>query len=361
MGRKIHMMWNQPNRLRGGTVGSIFVKNLDKAIDNEEFFTTFSKFGGILSSKVVKDKNGESKGSGLLHYQTEESALSAIKHMNGTLLCGRELSVQKFKSKDERAKQFEEKKKQNAKTNLYVKNIALFVTDDMLNDAFKPYGNITSTKIMRDANGMSKGFGFVCFASLSEAEKAKTELNGKVVWPSTKPLYVGFSQQKEERKALLEQQNRTSGDALLSGPNNGSVGQQLNGSNQFLPNPPNFVNGLQQPNQSLPWGWTAGPVVCGQNEFYSPSTLQVPNQMDSMRYRQPEMMHQQFQVQPAGPMGYPMGNRGYPYMPVTGSNYQAPILDNAMFTAPQIRGRTPASQQNLQQQQTLGNSQDKKE
>jgi len=63
--------------------------------------------------------------------------------------------------------------------NMYVGNLAFNVNEDDLKEAFSPFGEIESIKIIKDKySGQSSGFGFVEMPSNSEADKAIKALNG---------------------------------------------------------------------------------------------------------------------------------------------------------------------------------------
>ena len=61
---------------------------------------------------------------------------------------------------------------------IFTLNIDDAIEDDELKIIFSHCGMITSAKIMRDEKGLSRGFGFVCFTTLEEENKAMAELSG---------------------------------------------------------------------------------------------------------------------------------------------------------------------------------------
>ncbi|KAI3765728.1 hypothetical protein L2E82_15770 [Cichorium intybus] len=51
--------------------------------------------------------------------------------------------------------------------------------DQTLEETFGAHGHVLLTKVIRHQNGISKGFGFVCFSNQEEAKKARHSLNGR--------------------------------------------------------------------------------------------------------------------------------------------------------------------------------------
>lgn len=200
-GRPIRIMWSQRDpSIRKSGVGNVFIKNLDKGIDNKALYDTFSAFGNILSCKIVTDESGGSKGYGFVHFETEEAARSAIEKVNGMLLNGKKVFVGRFMNRKERMEILGDKAKKF--TNVYIKNFGDTFDDEKLRTLFDGYGNIVSAKVMA-GDGKSKGFGFVSFEDAETAQRAVEELNGKDI--DGRELYVGRAQKKAERQAELKE------------------------------------------------------------------------------------------------------------------------------------------------------------
>jgi len=97
--------------------------------------------------------------------------------------------------------------------NVYVKNFSKDpeFTDEQLAELFKPYGEVQSATVMRDQNGMSKGFGFVYFSKSDDAEKATVEIKAKASEQmedkETLKLFATEAMKKSDRVQLLTLNN----------------------------------------------------------------------------------------------------------------------------------------------------------
>ncbi|KAL8156189.1 polyadenylate-binding protein 2-like isoform X2 [Apium graveolens] len=178
--------------------GNIFIKNLDKTIDQKALQDTFSTFGNIISCKIVTDDSGQSKGYGFVQYDSDEGAQKAIEQLNGMLLNDKQVYVGPFLRKQERELATDKSKF----TNVYVKNLAEATSEEDLKKIFGEFGEITSVVVMRDGDGKSKCFGFINFEDADAAARSVETLNGKKF--DHKEWYVGKAQKKSEREMELK-------------------------------------------------------------------------------------------------------------------------------------------------------------
>lgn len=198
-GRPIRIMWSHRDpSFRKSGVGNIFIKNLDKSIDNKELHDTFSAFGNILSCKVATDPQSNSKGYGFVHFETQEAAEQAILKVNGKQLKDKIVYVGPFLKRTDRTAG-----KEMRFTNVYVKNLDADVDDQEFENLAREFGDITSAIVMRDDNGKSKGFGFINYLDADSAQRAVDTLQGQE--RNGRKMYAGRAQKKAEREAMLKQ------------------------------------------------------------------------------------------------------------------------------------------------------------
>ncbi|KAF7316502.1 hypothetical protein MIND_00169300 [Mycena indigotica] len=72
---------------------NLFCKNLDPEIDSNELFTVFRQYGQIVSARVMRNENGESRGFGFVSFQSPDQAAAAMHAMNGVLLGSKQIVV----------------------------------------------------------------------------------------------------------------------------------------------------------------------------------------------------------------------------------------------------------------------------
>ncbi|KAK6938232.1 RNA recognition motif domain [Dillenia turbinata] len=191
---------------------NIYVKNLTETFTDEDLKNVFGHYGPITSAVVMKDANGKSRCFGFVNFQNPDDAASVVEKLNGTTCGEKVLFVGRAQRKAEREAELRAKFEQERISrfekmqgaNLYLKNLDDTINDEKLKELFSEFGTVTSCKVMLDAQGRSKGSGFVAFSTPEEATKAMTEMNGKMV--GLKPLYVAVAQRKEDRKARLQAQ-----------------------------------------------------------------------------------------------------------------------------------------------------------
>jgi polyadenylate-binding protein len=203
---------DRDNDLSKTKFNNVYVKNLSESFSEDDLKNTFGEYGTITSAVLMKDADGKSKCFGFVNFESPDEAAKAVEALNGKKVDDKEWYVGKAQKKSEREQELKGRFEQTVKetvdkyqgVNLYLKNLDDSISDEKLKEIFSEFGTITSYKIMRDPNGVSRGSGFVAFSTPEEASRALGEMNGKMI--VSKPLYVAVAQRKEDRKARLQAQ-----------------------------------------------------------------------------------------------------------------------------------------------------------
>ncbi|AES59411.1 putative polyadenylate binding protein [Medicago truncatula] len=204
---------DRDNVLSKTKFNNVYVKNLSESFTEDDLKNEFGAYGTITSAVLMRDADGRSKCFGFVNFENAEDAAKAVEALNGKKVDDKEWYVGKAQKKSEREQELKGRFEQTVKEsvvdkfqglNLYLKNLDDSITDEKLKEMFSEFGTITSYKIMRDPNGVSRGSGFVAFSTPEEASRALGEMNGKMI--VSKPLYVAVAQRKEDRRARLQAQ-----------------------------------------------------------------------------------------------------------------------------------------------------------
>lgn len=192
---------------------NVYIKDLDTEVTDAQIRDVFTKYGPISSGVVMRDEKGASKGFAFVNFERHEDATKAVEGVHASVLgpngkkvwCGR---AQKKAERESELRKKHEQMKMDRLTkyqgiNLYIKNLEDDVTEERLQKEFAAFGDIKSVKIMKDEKGVSRGFGFVCFSTPEEAQRAITEMNSRILQGNVKPLYVALHEPREVRRHRL--------------------------------------------------------------------------------------------------------------------------------------------------------------
>nr|CDS26010.1 polyadenylate binding protein [Hymenolepis microstoma] len=154
------------------------------SVDAGDLRSIFAEFGETISARVAKNEYGNSKAFVFACFSNPDSAKAAVNALNNRMMDGERLYVSRAQSKLPHQQFLSQAK------NLHVHNLDDTIDDAHLKEMFSRYGDITSAKVM-----------------LTENEEARKAINVNGSFFGTKPLYVGFAQPLEERRAMLLAEN----------------------------------------------------------------------------------------------------------------------------------------------------------
>uniref|UniRef100_A0A4W4HNB0 RRM domain-containing protein n=1 Tax=Electrophorus electricus TaxID=8005 RepID=A0A4W4HNB0_ELEEL len=160
---------------------NLYIRGLPPATTDHDLVKLCQPYGKIVSTKAILDKTtNKCKGVYLSPWSPTASVFSAL------------LLLQTQQEQDP--------------TNLYISNLPLSMDEQELEAMLKPFGQVVSTRILRDASGASRGVGFARMESTEKCDAVISHFNGKFlkmptgVMAPTEPLLCKFADGGQKKR-----------------------------------------------------------------------------------------------------------------------------------------------------------------
>jgi polyadenylate-binding protein len=179
MGQMNYYNQGQPNSMSRGipSVDNVlFVADLPDEACEEDLANFFKAY----NFSLAKIFHNVLRTHAFVHFQSGPDAEKARLELNGAKISAK-YANNKI-AKPIRLCRYETKQSQgdlDLRSNLLVKNISKEISAHAFWNLFRAFGDIRSCKLVVDMMGVSKGFGYINYYRVDDAERAKGELNEK--------------------------------------------------------------------------------------------------------------------------------------------------------------------------------------
>ena len=195
---------------------NLIVKQLPMGFDEFDLKLLFESFGLMERWKLIMYPTGMSKGYGFIKYVEVASANEAMEKLHGSVATAISTGAKKIISVDYAAKEeaLALLKAQGALKdpneggpevlrNLMANYLDKSMTEVELREVFAPFGKLQSVRLMQVGKEcISKGFGFVIFKNMSDAEEAIKQLDQTIPGDKGKKVKIGYAKYHEAMDAL---------------------------------------------------------------------------------------------------------------------------------------------------------------
>ncbi|KAG8199818.1 hypothetical protein JTE90_000908 [Oedothorax gibbosus] len=171
---------------------NLYIRGLTQNTTDKDLLNLCAPYGQIISTKAILDKQtNKCKGYGFVDFESPIAAETAVK-----ALANQGVQAQMAKQQEQDP------------TNLYIANLPPFMTENELEDMLQPYGNVISTRILRDPGMNSRGVGFARMDNRDMCEMIIQRFNGKVLPGAKEALLVKFADGGNKRRNQFKSQEQ---------------------------------------------------------------------------------------------------------------------------------------------------------
>lgn len=178
---------------------NLYIRGLTAETSDSDLYSLCSRFGSIVSTKAILDKNtNKCKGYGFVDFDSPEAAELAVVELQ-------KQGVLVHMAKQQKADP----------TNLYIANLPQTMTEFELENLLRPYGKVVSTRILINQNRQPRGVGFARMETKEQCDTIIASLNGQVVKGSKEPLLVKFADGASKKRVHHYQHKPLENNAFM--------------------------------------------------------------------------------------------------------------------------------------------------
>uniref|UniRef100_A0A672YQM1 RNA-binding motif, single-stranded-interacting protein 1-like n=1 Tax=Sphaeramia orbicularis TaxID=375764 RepID=A0A672YQM1_9TELE len=170
---------------------NLYIRGLPPATTDLDLVKLCHQYGKIQSAKAILDKTtNKCKGYGFVDFDSPAAALKAVHALKTS---GIQAQMAKQQEQDP--------------TNLYISNLPLSVDEKELENMLQPFGQVVSTRILRDYSGNSRGVGFARMDTTEQCNAVISHFNGKFIkiasgaLAPSQPLLCKFADSQRKKHA----------------------------------------------------------------------------------------------------------------------------------------------------------------
>ncbi|XP_077391972.1 RNA-binding motif, single-stranded-interacting protein 1 isoform X4 [Festucalex cinctus] len=144
---------------------NLYIRGLSLSTTDHDLVKLCQPYGKIVSTKAILDKTtNKCKGYGFVDFDSPTAAQKAVAALKTS---GIQAQMAKQQEQDP--------------TNLYISNLPLSMDEQELENMLKHFGQVISTRILRDSSGASRGVGFARMESTEKCDAVIAHFNGKFI------------------------------------------------------------------------------------------------------------------------------------------------------------------------------------
>ncbi|KAF2093911.1 RNA-binding domain-containing protein [Rhizodiscina lignyota] len=203
---------NLSNRIREqNKEATVYVGNLDERVTDKLIAELMNHAGPVVNVHLPKDRVSQKhQGYGFVEFKGEKDADYASKIMNGIKMFTKPIRVNKASA--DKQKQLE------IGAEVFVGNLDPMVDETALYDTFVRFGLLVAIpKVARDDAGLSKGFGFLSYATFEAADDAIKHMHGQFLNNKEISVQYAFKKDGAGKRHGDEAERRLAAEAMQHG------------------------------------------------------------------------------------------------------------------------------------------------